>query len=449
MLQAHRLKKILFCAWVLSLHSLYAQEETTDRARIKPWTFIVYVAADNNLHPFAIRNIKQMSLVGSNANINIAVQLNIKISGNKKVTRRYYVEKDNILHVNANDPASQQVDSGTPQALMDCCDWAITNYPAQHYALVLWNHGSGILDPVKSRIINTTDLFFFNPYINKLELDRTTPFLELFEIEDTNDRGICWDDTTGNYINNQGLEFALQHICATAGKKLELVCFDACLMAMLEVANILKKYANVAVGSQEVEYGTGWDYSQALSIFNNSAPTPHAFATHIVNAYAQSYERITNDYTQSAINLTVLDHLEDNVNLVAQTLSECLRLQQNDSVRRAVRASRNKLVCTHFDEPSYIDLHHFYRNLSANTRYFEFSNNYRGQQLVAQLGRLLQDGCLLIESSVVANSVGKNLQNAKGISIYFPERKMHSSYRDCNFAKSNAWTSFVTQYLLV
>lgn len=449
MLRTHQFQKIIFCSLLLSLQHIQAAEEQEARAPKKPWTIIIYIAADNNLHPFAIRNIKQMALIGSNANVTIVVQLNIKISGNKKVTRRYLIEKDNILHVNATDPASQQVDSGTPQALKDCCDWAIKNYPAQQYALVLWNHGTGILDPVRSRIVNTTDLFFFNPHINKLELDRSRPFLELFEVEDTNDRGICWDDTTGNYINNQGLEDALRHICATTGHKLELICFDACLMAMLEVANILKNYANIAVGSQEVEYGTGWDYAQALSIFNNTNPQPKQLAAHIVAAYEQSYERITNDYTQSAIDLAILPEIENNVHLVAQALNEALRLQRNDAVRRTVKASRNKLVCTHFDEPSYVDLHHFYRNLLANLQHFEFSNATQGQRIVAQLEQLLLNGCKLVEAAVIANVAGKNLRNAKGISIYFPERKVHTSYRECNFAKNFSWMPFITQYLLV
>ena len=34
-----------------------------------------------------------------------------------------------------------------PENLYDFAKWAITNYPAKHQALILWNHGSGIEDP--------------------------------------------------------------------------------------------------------------------------------------------------------------------------------------------------------------------------------------------------------------------------------------------------------------
>ncbi len=90
---------LLFC------RSAYAREADTSQAgEPKDWTFIVYMAADNDLRGFAARNIKQMAAVGSSEFINIVVQLDIKISGNKKVTRRYYIEHNKILHVNGNDP---------------------------------------------------------------------------------------------------------------------------------------------------------------------------------------------------------------------------------------------------------------------------------------------------------------------------------------------------------
>ena len=47
----------------------------TTKQNKKSWTFIVYIAADNDLRIFAANNIKQMAQVGSNENLNIAVCL--------------------------------------------------------------------------------------------------------------------------------------------------------------------------------------------------------------------------------------------------------------------------------------------------------------------------------------------------------------------------------------
>jgi len=47
------------------------------------------------------------------------------------------------------------------------------HYPAQDYALILWNHGTGIIDPRPYKIINPAELFTFNAESSKFELDRT------------------------------------------------------------------------------------------------------------------------------------------------------------------------------------------------------------------------------------------------------------------------------------
>ena len=41
----------------------------------KDWNFIVYIAANNNLHRFSVHNIRQMAKVGSTENMNIVVQI--------------------------------------------------------------------------------------------------------------------------------------------------------------------------------------------------------------------------------------------------------------------------------------------------------------------------------------------------------------------------------------
>src|SRR5882724_6909888 len=49
--------------------------EESRRLSKKPWTIIIYMAADNDLRNFATRNIKQMASIGSNDQINIVVHL--------------------------------------------------------------------------------------------------------------------------------------------------------------------------------------------------------------------------------------------------------------------------------------------------------------------------------------------------------------------------------------
>lgn len=406
---------------------------------------MIYMAADNDLRPFAARNIQQMANIGSNQNITIVVHLDIRISGNKKITRRYLIEKDQVLHIDPYNPLTQQMDSGNPATLISFCEWAIKNYVADEYDLILWNHGTGILEPPHGKIINPMDLFVFNPSTNLFDLDRSVGFMDIINYTDQQYRGVCWDDSTGNYLSNRKMEIALQTICQNylGGKKFGIIGFDACLMSMIEVSSFIKKYAHVMIGSEEVELGMGWKYDEVLFPFLNNKLDTFSFARHIVAAYDKTYQTITNDYTLSAINLDAIDPLEQNIDQVAKILIDGLN-QQKNIFNPLIKESKNKLLCTHFDEPTYIDLHHLYKNLANNIRKINANIN---TSIKNNLLFKLTEGMQLIEQIVIANSTGKNLKNAQGIAIYFPERGIHNSYQEAVFLASNAWGNMLAHYL--
>jgi hypothetical protein len=336
------------------------------------------------------------------------------------------------------------MDSGNPQTLISCCKWAIENYPADNIALILWNHGTGIIDPIHGRVINPAGLFSFNPDINKFELDRTIGFLEFIDSY----RGICWDSSTGSYLTNQKLEEALSVIKRDIlqGRKLSLLGFDACLMSMVEICNIAKHYADVMVGSQEVELGTGWNYAKVLAPFEHSSINKYEFGKHIVSVYAQTYEAITNDYTQSAINLATIEKLEEKINEIGDLIIECLKNQAHNSVKQALKLNHSHNYCTHFDEPSYVDMHHLFSNIQEKLPMFQLNNKELQAELIAHLDATLNEAKALLCNTIIFSKTGKNLSKASGLSIYFPEQRIHSSYPKTVFAHTNSWYKFLQQY---
>lgn len=221
-----------------------------------------------------------------------------------------------------------------------------------------------------------------------------------------------------------------------------MIGFDACLMSMLEVASLIKPYAEIMVGSQEVELGTGWNYAYVLNQIVQNSSDKATLSNHVVSAYTHAYEKITNDFTQSAIDLSFIHKAEENINNVATLLCTCLKTQKNNSVKQAIKAARNSKNCTHFDEPSYVDMHHLYSNLLQQIPNFKTSDDVA----VAQLRNRIIEGIQIIEQSVLANIAGKNLAKAQGLSIYFPEHRIHSSYMITDFATNNAWSSFISLY---
>jgi len=418
----------------------------------KSWTFIVYMAADNDLNYFAWKNLKQMELIGSNENITIVAQLNNPGSG---PTKRYIIKKDKRSLVQDQSIQNQKLNSGSYHTLIDCIQWATTYYPAENYALILWNHGTGAIDPHFGKTINPCELFYLNPTENKLEIDRGISYLALIcnevqrHIHVNNKRGICFDDSFKSYITNHDLELALYHVTNNIlqGKKLSLIGFDACLMSMIEISSICKNYAEYFVASQELEYGAGWKYDELLKPFIHKTLSPLDFAKHIVVSYEKAYEKLINDYTLSALNLQFVVELENNIDQVALILTKALFEQQNRSVSDILRKCKSTQYCTCFDEPSYIDLGHFYDNLFQHITYIALKDKSLEAQIKSELNLLLQEGKSILKNIIIENKVGSKLKKAQGLSIYFPEYGINGNYVKSPFALKNNWLNLLMKYI--
>lgn len=411
--------------------------------KIKEWTVIIYMAADNNLYYFARRNLDAMKNVGSNFNLNILVQLDHR--GENTLPERLYIEKGKSNKCEyENDFLKEKLDFGQVETLVDCMRWATTYYPAKHYMLVLWNHGIGAVDSIVGKTVNSSELFIFNPSTALLELNRSVGFLEYFSEEKPYHRGICFSDTYATYITNQKLEESLKRISleVLGGNKLDILAFDACLMSMIEIASLSAPYSDIMVGSQEVELGTGWPYERILKKLTYSFLSPVELGTHIVNSYHDYYQYITKDFTQSALNLNYIHELEQNITELTSLTLPFLLNPSYEILNRFIKGCKSKKICTYFSEPSYIDLHNFYSNMLHSISILK-NDDSMPSHFINQFEIILTQGIELMKKIVIKNTVGKNLEKAFGISIYFPTYKIHTSYLHTPFGLKTQWLSFL------
>ncbi|MCF7799564.1 hypothetical protein K9M16_01035 [Candidatus Babeliales bacterium] len=392
---------------------------------IKDWNFFVYAAANNDLFKSAIRNITQMMEVGSSQNINILVQLD---TYGKNEVSRYYVAKNKLipLDVQKNSPDSI---SGTPANLYNFAKWGIENFNAKHQAFVIWDHGCGIEDPsIWGKIVSNFTIF--------------------------KDKGIAFNTTHQTYLTNQNLKDVLELISKNllANKKIDILAMDACNMAMLEVASQIKNAANFMIGSENIEPAAGWNYKKVLSPFEKKSMTPEEFSKHIVKEYKSEYEYKNIKYTQSALNLEKIDSLEKNMNETANYLLELLKSRDKNKIISLIKKVRNnrQLTTTFPDDAyssdgSYIDIYHFYKSLLEKIN--QSLSSFKEKDLIQNLSSVLYYGLHLIMENVIENVADTSISNAKGLAIYFPKQKIHSSYLKTVFAQNNNWKNFLKEYL--
>src|SRR4029079_1837579 len=125
--------------------------QAQDAAPQKQWTFLIYLNGNNSLDEFGPMNLNQAETVGSTDQINIVVQWASESAGTVK---RLLVKKDNDPK-KVTSPIIQdmgKVDMGDYNSLVDFVKWGAANFPAQHYFIDVWDHGSGWHSKMRSEI---------------------------------------------------------------------------------------------------------------------------------------------------------------------------------------------------------------------------------------------------------------------------------------------------------
>ncbi len=396
---------LLLCSLLLITAAAFTNNSQAANAP-KEWTFLVYLNGNNNLDSYGSLNLNQMEMVGSSDKINIVVQWASYSSGR---AQRLLIKRDNDKN-KVTSPVIQdmgRVDMGNWQSLADFIAWGAKTFPAQHYLVDVWDHGSGWH---AMHALETGDSIF-------------------------NPTDISWDDYSGNHITTKELGMALTRGAQAIGHKIDIYGSDACLMAMAEVASELKNSVQYFVGSQDLEPGAGWPYDQIFGRWANRSMNPRDVAIMIAQEYTRSYQRGSNgnqEVTASAYDLSRADMLEQSIRAFG---AEVMKLDA--ATRAKILASAQ--ATTKFTYDDYGDL-------------IEFVNRVDQQRLgidrnVLNMVRVAASQYLMV------NTVTSSWANrANGISFWLPTSMSYYDrnaqlYNDLVFEHGSEWATAL-QYLL-
>lgn len=228
------------------------------------WTIMAYVDASNDLEQYAMLNINQMEMLPDSDQVKIVVLMQRMTgydasNGNWVDARRFVIHHDNDTATMSSSLLPSEggqaelmgrLDMGSPATVKAFTAWAQTNYPADHYLLNLWDHGSGW------RPVNRAARSLLG-------------------------RGILFDDLHGTSVSTPQLGDAL-----TTPQGLDIVSMDCSLMQMAEVVYQLRRAAPIVCGSEESPPGEGYPYDLIYKqVFATPDLTPEDFARQIVAQY--------------------------------------------------------------------------------------------------------------------------------------------------------------------
>lgn len=412
---------------------------------MKKWTVLVYMAGENEPIIDGERDLAEMAKVGSNDEINIVAQFD---RAGPTGTQRFYLtkgggyEKDCIAKLG-------KTNTGDPKILIDFLKWGITTYKAEHYMIILWNHGNGWKDEdVHNRIRMSgpeRDITSFE--MRKVHrggrsgigraLFSTT--IEAIAKLGEKQRAICFDDGSKDFLDSLELKNAFNlALKETNVKKFDIIGFDACLMNMLEVSYQIKDSAKILIGSEESEPLEGLPYDLILEVLaENPDITPEKFANSVVDEYIRSYDNSAENVTQSAIDLEKIIDVKDKVDKLAYILGKEIKKRE---VFYSVLKSAG--LAQHFYDG------HAYDNLDL----FDFARLIKEDSLSDQIKSSAQDliNSLNISSDgfiIAAKTLGKEVKNSHGVSIYFPITTEYPTFYDkLDISKEGKWNDFIKAF---
>jgi hypothetical protein len=403
-------------------------------AKTAEWTVLVFMNGDNNLEKDALINFEQMARIGSTDQVNIVVQFDriAKYAHTTPVdwsqTLRFKIERGTEPQPKQAVADMGELNMGDEKVLADFVKWGIDKYPAKKYFLIIWDHGQG-----------------YRLFLNSLlERQRTILASRGFKTNDTlasiraasvrlrSTEGVASEDrmmapfrsapgdpyrSASNGETNKDVLYNKEIIDALKsslnGRKLDLIGFDACLMAMVKTVYGLRDVATSFVGSEELEPGLGWKYDDFLNrlVMRPDMDGP-GLASAIVDSYRDFYARPEmvdqggDETTLSAFRLGGAGDLASALSKLSDTLTGNLKAElQNIVGARAASATY---------APGYefyhVDLVQFLTELARRSK---------TPSIVQQSTAIVK----LVLSGIIARHAGAKRQGAygsNGLAIYFP-----------------------------
>lgn len=386
---------LIACAVAVgSLATTFSANAAQNMAAKKDWTLLVFINGHNNLDSFGAFNLNQMEKVGSTAQVNVVAQWASLAASS---TKRLYMEKDNDIE-NVTSPVimdMKTVDMGNKDNLLDFIKWGAANYPAEHYMIVVWNHGNGWHFQRDGAAVT---------------------------------RDISNDDISGNKITTEQLGEVMADAASYLGQKVDIYGSDACLMSMVEVVQEMADSVVTVVGSQEVEPGDGWAYDRFLTkLVANPSASSNEVGKMLTEAYISYYQDLGRDgLTFSTIDVAMMNSV---VKGLADLRAKFSTINDLSAIKTAAANSQR------FFSSDYVDLGDLLTNVKA-----ALGNSSVGKAEIDQVSKALS-------GSVFANAVTGNVK-ASGLSVWWPTdsyewTKYGDRYMGLKFDKQARWSDLL------
>ena len=348
------------------------------------WTVMVYMDGDNDIEDFALADLAEMTASGSSEDVNMVVLLDtltdtadlMYLADGSATTVQEWGE------VAMDDGRTLSRFIGTVEEL----------YPAQRTALVLWDHGGGIL-------------------------------------------GVCWDDTSGvdETIRLPELDEALDQ----ADAHFDLMVFNAYLMGQAEIAYQSADHADVLVFSEEVMSGRGFKWDSALDGLRSD---PGMDGTALGIMLASNYAANNQDSMGSLFTISVCRSAGVLAVADAMAAAAAAQTEAMDEYANALRECRNRAEEAEAYGP--VDIIEYMSNVAAD-------RNIDDEGVRSTANRVVE----AVDHAILFHWHLQWVEGMNGLGVYFPRNNTQDEwnvvgdvYSGLSFCGYTGWDEFLAAF---
>ena len=379
------------------------------------YTVLIYMCgsdleSDRSQGGLATMDLEEiLSVKGQPEGVNIVVQTggasrwastSSKLGISATKSQRWHVENQKLV----KDEESSKVNMGKSSTLENFLTWGIEKYPAEKTGVILWNHGGAM-------------------------------------------HGVCYDENyNSDALTNSEVNTALKNTFTKLNRteKLEFIGYDACLMAVQDIAEFNSHYFNYMVSSQEAEAGYGWDYDNWVGDLYAKKPTTEVLKAvcdsfiedNNVDYYGE-YSTSYNDQTLSVLDLSKMDAYKNAFESFGEALKNKLTSSQKSTVKTAFNKAKRYCVDDDKDEDYF-----------ATYDVKDLLTKVRGNSTLNPGNTVVDKALSAFNDLVIYNAKGAKAGNSNGLCCYYAATKDADKSSVYTTAETNFtnWISFNTTF---
>ncbi len=392
-------------------------------AEARQWTIYLYMEASDS-YVEACTSVRQLQdALKDDLEGRIAVHVDIQVGTSAE---RIIIERGTSSHTTVEVPFKRL------EFLKEGVRGAFSSATEGNSLLIVSGHGTGILAPTFD---SAQQKWLYEPDEGRSPCKRycDVRIKEFYrQIEHImNGKSMLVARAGGSFLSIHDLHELTSYATSVLQRKLDILGFDSCYMAMLEVAYQIKDTVHYLVASQDCEEKDGWDYKKVIESLSEYSAL--RAGKRLVYSYERSqilkgHER----FSLSLLDLTSMNYLAEVIDKLVNTI---LQIDHLTEILCRARLSLHPVTAL----PFYVDMRESIEALYAELMEHQLTPDT--ELLISELLHAREVLSLMVDASV-AGPLCKTLQ---GCSWYFPLSHIDSSYAG-SFANERQWMNFLRYF---